>query len=114
MARDETLKEVKAGKAACKALSDELDAAKAALAEAVRAVNEAALPVMSEEAERVATYLDAARREVWHLESQLRGLGELWLLRDTPTAHSGRTTVGLSTVCRKQRSRLALDVPFFA
>jgi hypothetical protein len=79
MAREETVKEVNAAKAACQALSDDLEAAKAALAEAERVASEVAVPVMMEEAERVATYLDAARREVWRLESQLRGLGELWL-----------------------------------
>jgi hypothetical protein len=38
-----------------------LDATKAALADAERAASEAAVSVMSEEAERVATYLDAAK-----------------------------------------------------
>jgi hypothetical protein len=56
-----------------------VDAAKVALAEAERSASEAASSVMSEEAERVATYLDAARREVWRLEAQLHGLSELWL-----------------------------------
>jgi hypothetical protein len=62
-----------------KALSKELDSAKAALADAERSVKEAALTIVLEEAERVATYLDAARREVWRLATQLRGLGEVWL-----------------------------------
>jgi hypothetical protein len=78
-ARDETREEVEAAKIACTALSEELDGAKASLAEAERAANEATVPVMLQEAERVAGYLDAARREVWRLEHQLRGLGELWL-----------------------------------
>jgi hypothetical protein len=78
-ARDETREEISAAKVACTALSAELDATKAVLAEAERAANEAAAGVMLEEAERGAAYLDAARREVWRLETQLRSLGELWL-----------------------------------
>ena len=79
-ARDKTIEEIGAAKVACKALSAELDAAKAALSEAERGASESAASVMSEEAEqRVTVYLDAARREVWRLESQLRGLGEVWL-----------------------------------
>jgi hypothetical protein len=78
-ARDETREEVSAAKAACNALSDELATVKATLVEADIGASEATLPVMLEEAERVATYLDAARREVWRLETQIRGLGELWL-----------------------------------
>ena len=78
-ARDETREKVEAAKVACKALSGELDAAKAALSQSECAASEATVPVMQEEAERVATYLVAARREVWRLEAQLRALGETWI-----------------------------------
>ena len=77
--RDKTVEEIGAAKVACKALSEELDTAKAALAEAERNVSETALPIMLEEAEGIATYLIAARREVWRLEAQLRALGETWV-----------------------------------
>jgi hypothetical protein len=86
-ALDETREEVEAAKIACKALSDELDAAKTAFADAERAASEATVPVMLEEAEPAATYLVAARREVWRLEAQLRALGETWVSRrDGPRA----------------------------
>jgi hypothetical protein len=49
------------------------------LSEAERAASEATEPVMLEEAERVATYLVAARREVWRLEAQVNGLAETWI-----------------------------------
>jgi hypothetical protein len=78
-ARDKTVEEIGAAKVACKALSDELDAAKAAFSEAERSASEAALPVMLEEAEQVVGYLIAARREVWRLEAQLNALGETWI-----------------------------------
>jgi hypothetical protein len=78
-ARDKTIEEIGAAKVACKALSSELDAAKAALMEAECAASEATVPIMLEEAERVATYLVAARREVWRLEAQLNALGETWI-----------------------------------
>jgi hypothetical protein len=59
--------------------SNELDAARAGLADAERSASEAALLIVLEEAERVAARLDAAHREVWHLASQLHRLGQLWL-----------------------------------
>jgi hypothetical protein len=80
-ARDRTVEEIGAAKVACKALSNDLDAAKAALAEAERAASEATEPVMLEQAERDATFLVAARREVWRLEAKLRALGETWISR---------------------------------
>ena len=64
---------------ACKALSNDPDTAKATLAEAECAASEATEPVMLEQAERDATFLVAARREVWRLEAQLRALGETWV-----------------------------------
>ena len=64
---------------ACKTLSNDLDAAKAA--ETERAASEATEPVMLAEAERVATYLVAARREVWRLEAQLNAVAETWINR---------------------------------
>jgi hypothetical protein len=86
-ARDETQEEIDAARIACKALSDELDVAKAAFADSERAASEATVPVMLEEAERAATYLVAARREVWRLEAQLRALGETWVSgREGPRA----------------------------
>jgi hypothetical protein len=87
-ARDETREEVEAAKIACKALSDELDEAKLALAEAERTASEATVPVMSEEAKQISSYLTASRRQVWHLEAQLRALGETWL----PTGKDGAPT----------------------
>ena len=55
-ARDKTVEEIGAAKVACKALSNDLDAAKAALAEAECAASEATVPVMLEEADQIATY----------------------------------------------------------
>ena len=72
--------EIGAAKVACKALSNDLDAAKAALSEAERAASEATEPVM-QEAERLATFLVAARWEVWRIEAQLRALAETWITR---------------------------------
>jgi hypothetical protein len=60
-------------------MSEDVDAAKAALADAERSASEAALLIVLQEAERVAARLDAAHREVWHLASQLHGLGQLFL-----------------------------------
>jgi hypothetical protein len=77
-ARDEAGEEVSAAQSTCKALSTELTSAKAALAEAERGVREAALLVLFEEAERIAARLEVAKREVWRLANQLRGLGRLW------------------------------------
>ena len=37
------------------------------------------MPVMLEAAKKTATYLVAARREVWRLEAQLNGLAETWI-----------------------------------
>lgn len=68
-----------AAASARKALSDELVAAKAALAEAERSAKMAALPIVLEEAGRVAARLDAAKQEVWQFAARLRGLAELWL-----------------------------------
>jgi hypothetical protein len=78
-ARDKTVEEIGAAKVACKALSNDLDAGKAALSEAERAASGATEPVMLAELERVATYLVAARRDVWRLEAQLRGFAETWV-----------------------------------
>ena len=78
-ARDEASENVSAAHAAYKALSGDLTAAKSALARAERGANEAALSVVVEEAGRIAPRLDAAKREVWQLTYQLRGLSELWL-----------------------------------
>jgi hypothetical protein len=39
-----------------------------------------------EEAQRIAARLDAAKRVVWRLEAQLRGLGDLWLPTGTDQA----------------------------
>ena len=64
-----TFEEIGAAKVACKALSSDLDAAKAALWRAERAASEATEPVM-QEAERLATFLVAARWEVWRIEAQ--------------------------------------------
>jgi hypothetical protein len=66
-------------RSAYQTLSDELDAAKAALADAERSAREAALSVMSEEAGRIAERLDAAKREMWALSNKLRGLAQIWL-----------------------------------
>jgi hypothetical protein len=76
-----TREELGAAKVACKALSNDPDTAKATLAEAECAASEATEPVMLEQAERDATFLVAARREVWRLEAQLRALGETWTSR---------------------------------
>ena len=78
-ARDKTVEEIGAAKVACEALSEELDAARAALTEAERATSESTVPVLLEEADQVATYLVAARWEVWRLEAQLNGLATLWV-----------------------------------
>jgi hypothetical protein len=78
-ARDKTVEEIGAAKVACKALSGEFEVAKAAFADAERGASEAAMPIMLEEAEQIATFLTAARREVWRLEAQLRALGETWI-----------------------------------
>jgi hypothetical protein len=51
-----TREELGAAKVACKALSNDLDAAKAVLAEAECATSEATVPVMLEEADQIATY----------------------------------------------------------
>ena len=75
-----TFEEIGAAKVACKALSSDLDAAKAALWRAERAASEATEPVM-QEAERLATFLVAARWEVWRIEAQLRALAETWITR---------------------------------
>ena len=74
-----TVEDIGAAKVACKALSNDLDAAKAALSEAERAASEATEPVMLEQAERDATFLVAACREVWRREALLRALGETWI-----------------------------------
>jgi hypothetical protein len=78
-ARDETIEQINAARIASETLSRELDAAKNAFIQSERTASEATVPIMLEEAEQVATYLIAARREVWRLEAQLRALGETWV-----------------------------------
>jgi hypothetical protein len=73
--RDSASEEITAARAACKALSDDVNGAEVRLNQAERNVSEAAVSVISEEADQVATYLEAAKREGWRLASQLRGLG---------------------------------------
>jgi hypothetical protein len=68
-----------AAASARKALSDELDEAKSALADAERSAREAALAIVLGEAERIASQLDAAKRETWDLSNKLRGFGRLWV-----------------------------------
>jgi hypothetical protein len=78
-ARDDASENVTAAKSTCRTLSDELNAAKAALADKECGASDAASSVLYEEAGRIAARLDAAKREVWQLAYQLRGLTQLFL-----------------------------------
>jgi hypothetical protein len=100
-ARDEAREIVATAKSAHKTLSNEQDAAKAPLAEANSSVCQASQLVMIEDAERIAARLQSAKREVWDLAAQLRGLSELWLpdkttqsLRPFPLSPSIVDTIG--------------------
>jgi hypothetical protein len=77
--RDEASENVTAAQFACEALINDLDEAKAVLADAERSAREAALSVMFEEAGRIAERLDAAKREMWRLSATLHGLSQIWL-----------------------------------
>jgi hypothetical protein len=68
-----------------KALMDELEAAQASLAAAERSVNQAVLPILLAEAERVAAFLEASKQRTWALTNVLRGFTELWV----PTGADG-------------------------
>ena len=78
-ARDKARDTVATAKSAHRTLSNELDAAKAPLAEANSSVCQASQLVMIEDAERIAARLQSAKREVWDLAARLRGLSEVWL-----------------------------------
>jgi hypothetical protein len=84
------------------ALSNDLDAAKAALSEAERAASEATVPVILDEAERVATYLVAACREV------LAGLSSVLLAKPWISGREGPRPVRLS---RKLLDALSAQEP---
>jgi len=79
-ARDKTIEEIGAAKVACKALSAELDAAKAALSEAERGASESAASVMSEEAEQRVTGpaggLAAGKSAPWSWRGLVTNRGE--------------------------------------
>jgi hypothetical protein len=74
-----------AAASARKALIDELEGAKASLATAERSVNQAALPILLAEAERVAARLEASKQQTWALANVLRGFTEVWV----PTGADG-------------------------
>jgi hypothetical protein len=74
-----------AAASARKALIADLEAAKRTLADAERAVRQAALPLVLAEAERVAALLDCSKKRTWALANVIRGLTEVWV----PTGASG-------------------------
>jgi len=78
-ARDDASENVTAAKSTFRTLSDDLDAARAALTDKECGARDAASSVLFEEAGRIAVRLDAAKREVWQLAYQLRGLTQLFL-----------------------------------
>jgi hypothetical protein len=82
-ARNEASEDVACAQFAAKSLADDLDAAKATLASAACSTRDVTLSVVFEEAEVIAARLAAAKREMWDLASQLRGLAQIWLPNGT-------------------------------